>query len=732
MPLQPSSIAISKRDQSLPGLQLLLDEDALTRQLGAKQVTRTDLRYKPGVSCVAALYVVGLDGAEYWLCAKAYTQGRFEQIKGRDHWQTGRWRVGLLEDIYVAFIPPQRDRKLKALSKLLDPEKESSKLAQIVGDALTSHKLRILRYKPNRRLVAQLVDPDGERKAMLKIQRPNTFDAAERGARIAMNLGGAKVIAVNKRCGAIVYDWLPGTSLCPVTGMADPTLFRMAGGRIAEHHWARIELPRLSHLTRRSEVKAVRRVVADLANIMPDHAKRLSGIERRATAALLAQSTQHGLIQGDFSADQVVSNADDVQVIDWDRAANGDQGRDIGSFMARLDIQSLAGLIAPEIAKQLKTALLEGYKARHAPPPSSQAQHICHLVLLLTEPFRAQSPDWQGLTCALMDHIEVLLSAVPIAALNPALPHLADALALEVVGPLISDQTNLTLTAPPTLYRHKPKKRAMIRYACRSDDGKNRTLLGKMQSKGPDKRTPALQTTLRATGLDGKEPGSVGVPQVVDIPNHLDMWFMEHVPGACLRDLQDDGQSQAFVRAGAALGHLHRSAVVPDRVWTHKQEMEVLANAICKAALTRPTQKHRIMALLTWAEHATVGLPHQRPGCIHRDFYPDQVIVDEDQIWIVDLDLVALGDPAIDVGNFLAHLAEYAIRKHGTAAMSQTLEAAFLRGYHSKGASICIHRIRTFRTISLMRHIHISQLFSDRRHAIPVLLAECEALTACI
>ena len=41
---------------------------------------------------------------------------------------------------------------------------------------------------------------------------------------------------------------------------------------------------------------------------------------------------------------------------------------------------------------------------------------------------------------------------------------------------------------------------------------------------------------------------------------------------------------------------------------------------------------------------------------VHRDFYHDQVIADGDVCRLVDLDLVAVGDPALDIGNFLAHL----------------------------------------------------------------------------
>ncbi|WP_227270468.1 aminoglycoside phosphotransferase family protein [Roseobacter weihaiensis] len=719
--LQPSSLAFAKRDPCLPGLRFLLDEAALARHLLATKVTRIDLRYKPGVSCAAGLRVVGGAGDVEWLCAKAFTAKRFEQIKQRTHWHTGRWRVKLSENHLVAFIPPQLDRKLKVLSKLLDPETGEEKLVKITGRSFAAPDLRIMRYKPNRRLVAQVTDHASGRKALLKVQQPAVFEAVEQGARVAMRLNGPKVLAADGKLGTIASEWLPGVSLCPIEGDADPSLFRLAGGCIAQHHQSSFDL---RDLPRAAEIQSLHKVASDLSKILPDQSERLAQIEMRAKAALLMQAPQHGLTHGDLSADQIIANQGQVSVIDWDRAATGDQGSDIGSFLARLDMQLLVGLVPARAAADLKAAFLEGYRDHHALPVSYQAQHICHLVLLLTEPFRRQTAEWRGLTLTLMGHIEELLELVPALPADPALPHLAEALSVDVMGPLVKDQIRLSLTSPPKLYRHKPGKRAMIRYDCQAVDGEHHVLLSKMHSKGRDIRTPTLQTALRAAGLDGRSPAKTGVPRVVDVRNTADMWFMEHVPGTCLRDLQDEGQPEPFFRAGAALGHFHKNGVVPDRVWSRDQELEVLAGALAKAAKVHPAHQPRLKEMLRQAEDAMGALPSQQPTCIHRDFYPDQVIIDDDQIWLIDLDLAALGDPAIDVGNFLAHLAEYAIRRTGRSDAARPLETAFLNGYQSAGFDLPRRSVQTLKSISLMRHIYISQLFEDRQRTTEVLLKE--------
>jgi aminoglycoside phosphotransferase (APT) family kinase protein len=41
---------------------------------------------------------------------------------------------------------------------------------------------------------------------------------------------------------------------------------------------------------------------------------------------------------------------------------------------------------------------------------------------------------------------------------------------------------------------------------------------------------------------------------------------------------------------------------------------------------------------------------------VHRDFYDKQVLIGEKRVTLVDVDTLAWGDPALDLGNFLAHL----------------------------------------------------------------------------
>ena len=104
--------------------------------------------------------------------------------------------------------------------------------------------------------------------------------------------------------------------------------------------------------------------------------------------------------------------------------------------------------------------------------------------------------------------------------------------------------------------------------------------------------------------------------------------------------------------------------------------------------------------------------------------------MDGDRVWILDLDLVAQGDPAIDIGNFLAHIKEYALRRYGSVSALKSIEQAFLKGYACEGCAVDQKRISLLESLSLARHVHISTLFADRRHTTDALLTYCEEQVA--
>jgi aminoglycoside phosphotransferase (APT) family kinase protein len=69
------------------------------------------------------------------------------------------------------------------------------------------------------------------------------------------------------------------------------------------------------------------------------------------------------------------------------------------------------------------------------------------------------------------------------------------------------------------------------------------------------------------------------------------------------------------------------------------------------------------------------------PSLIHKDFYPANVFWDGSRVWVVDFDELAIGDPALDVGHFLAHMQNMSLKDSGTSDAYAEVSAHFLVSY---------------------------------------------------
>ena len=142
-----------------------------------------------------------------------------------------------------------------------------------------------------------------------------------------------------------------------------------------------------------------------------------------------------------------------------------------------------------------------------------------------------------------------------------------------------------------------------------------------------------------------------------------------------------------------------------------------------------PRLRTRIQAINAACRQLAETLPKTKAVCIHRDFYPDQTLVDGDQLHLLDFDLLCMGDPAIDVGNYLAHLIEHGLRVHHDPAAYAAASDALRRRYASlSGMPRMSESIRVYTLLSLARHIQLSTQLPGRAAFTERILATCEAL----
>lgn len=293
------------------------------------------------------------------------------------------------------------------------------------------------------------------------------------------------------------------------------------------------------------------------------------------------------------------------------------------------------------------------------------------------------------------------------------------------------------------LMRHKPGKRALIAYELETAAG-SETVLGKIRAKGLDDRSYQLQRALWQHGWDAHSTSGFSVPEPLGIIPMWHLWLQRWVPGspATASLTAADGVALA-ARIAALAHHLHQTPMPTAKPHTLADELRILRDRVPQAAVIFPALSPRIRRILAACEalaHDWATVLHAQPTGtwfspvgIHRDFYGDQVIVMGDRLWLLDLDLYCQGHPALDMGNFIAHITEFSLREWGDPAALVDREAALTEAAIALwqpnlaiSPQVLTQAIEGFVTLTLVRHIHISTRIVARRSQTAAIVALCE------
>jgi aminoglycoside phosphotransferase (APT) family kinase protein len=143
-------------------------------------------------------------------------------------------------------------------------------------------------------------------------------------------------------------------------------------------------------------------------------------------------------------------------------------------------------------------------------------------------------------------------------------------------------------------------------------------------------------------------------------------------------------------------------------------------------ARQEPAWERRIERLLAACDRLGGSIPEPRACGVHRDFYADQVLVSGQRLVLLDFDLYCVGDPALDVGNFLGHMTEQSLRSFGDPSALAYREQAMEERFVELSGEGTRHAVRVYAALTLARHIHLSTLLPERRHLTRDLLDLCE------
>src|SRR5699024_7011671 len=92
------------------------------------------------------------------------------------------------------------------------------------------------------------------------------------------------------------------------------------------------------------------------------------------------------------------------------------------------------------------------------------------------------------------------------------------------------------------------------------------------------------------------------------------------------------------------------------------------------------------------------SLPEGPTAVLHRDLHDKQILVDDTQVGLLDFDLAAAGDPALDLANLLVHLDLRVLQGRSSRAQAQACAHAIRQAYDVRpeaGARIAAYQLTT-------------------------------------
>jgi hypothetical protein len=324
------------------------------------------------------------------------------------------------------------------------------------------------------------------------------------------------------------------------------------------------------------------------------------------------------------------------------------------------------------------------------------------------------------------------------AAGDPEMPSLA--LALDPVEvqrqfgshlPHLSGEHGVVRLRAIRVTRYKPGRRCLIEYDTEVERAEGApevtTLIGKVRARRSGKSGYRLLSALWGNGFSADSQDGISVPEPIGVVPACRLWLQRKVPGRMATDLLMTPDSAALTqRIAEAAYKLHRAGVPTKRRHTMADELRILREHLSRLAQTKPQWAERLERLLDASWRLGAATPEPRPCGIHRDFYPDQVLVDGRRLYLIDFDLYCEGDPGLDVGNFLGHLTEHSLRTLGNPEALVDLEQAMEERFVELSGEAPRAAVRAYATLTLVRHISLSTLFPERRPLTGPLLDLCE------
>ncbi len=236
------------------------------------------------------------------------------------------------------------------------------------------------------------------------------------------------------------------------------------------------------------------------------------------------------------------------------------------------------------------------------------------------------------------------------------------------------------------LLGYRLERRAVLEYTLeieKEDGFETAKFVARITRPGKVERTLDIADQLTENGFAGDSSDGLTTPGLLGYDKEHGVTFMELVPGRSLHSLIGDRSFPvSCAEAGRLIRKLHSMAMNNLPGYTADDELDNLRKKVDIIANIFPEAGKAFADACSGISRGRIADGHPT-GVVHRDFYDKQTLHSPGRATLLDFDNMASSDPALDFGNFMAHVVLRSHQSPENELLIQNGSEAFVRGYGS-------------------------------------------------
>jgi hypothetical protein len=329
---------------------------------------------------------------------------------------------------------------------------------------------------------------------------------------------------------------------------------------------------------------------------------------------------------------------------------------------------------------------------------------------------------------------------VPVFPFDPKLENLPHYFSQEFESNLLSRWQNMEMNKDVVIeiidrevLGYRLEKRCVICFSVKyrhmtTDATRTAKFIVKIYRPRHVERAANILKMLAENGFSPDKNNDLTVPKLLYSDKVKGELHLEYVTGNMLHNLTSSIIfEQACIASGRLLKKLHSIHGVGMPEFTAVNELTELSVKVELGRMLFPALQKEFMEIFDNLNKEKPESPYN--VCSHRDFYDKQVLYSEDRTTLLDCDNLAMADPALDYGNFIAHLTLRSLQHPDDSHRIETGIHAFKNAYGKDDKSLGTRAAWWYKT-SLVRLAVLYGLRPRWKHLAAVLLKQARTIKA--